>query len=432
MRQASDPRDNEELSSVPGRAGSTEHRANGALGVVGVVGTGTMGAGIAQVALEAGHEVVLHDVDEAALDGGRARIREGLQRRAARRDHDGQTADRWIRDRYSRLRVAVTLDALAAEAELVIEAALEDLELKRTIFRALDAVAPPDTILATNTSAIPVGAIAQATSTSGRVVGLHFFNPAPLMGLVEVVVAATTEPAVGDRVEALMRAWGKTPVRGTDTPGFIVNRVNRPFTLEALAILADGLATVGAIDGAMREAGFPMGPFELMDFNGIEVTLAATRAIFEARTASGDPLADRFRPSAIQEQLVESGRLGRKTASGFYAYGKDGRPAGPSPDIGGIVPAATDAAAAGTSAGEIVERIWGAIVNEAHRALDEGVARPADIDAALRLGAAHPTGPFERMTAAGGAARLVDVLRRHLDAGRGPRFEPADSLRATV
>jgi 3-hydroxybutyryl-CoA dehydrogenase len=427
MRQATDPRDGPGPSSLPGRPASAGEDAVAALGVVGVVGAGTMGAGIAQVALEAGHEVVLHDVDAASVDRGRARIREGLQRRAARRDHDGQTADQWVRERFVRLRDAVTIDAVAAEAELVIEAALEDLELKRTIFRALDAAAPPDTILATNTSALSVAAIAGATSTPGRVVGVHFFNPAPLMHLVEVVVAPTTDPGVAERVEELMRTWGKTPVRTADSPGFIVNRVNRAFTLEALAILGEGSATVAAVDGAMRQTGFPMGPFELMDFNGVEVTLATTRAIFDARTALGDPWVDRFRPFPIQERLVEDGRLGRKTGGGFYAYGRDGRSTGPHPDLIGTKPPGGEA-----SDGEIVERIWGAIVNEAYRVRDEGVASEADIDVALRLGAAHPVGPFERAASLGGAGPLASVLQRHRDAGRGSRFEPAESLAATA
>lgn len=253
--------------------------------IVGVIGAGTMGAGIAQLALENGHDVVLHDVDEAAIDRGRARVAEGLARRAARLDLDSDSADDWVAGRLAALRDAHSLDAVAAEAELVLEAAVEDLSLKQTVFEALDAAAPPDVILATNTSALSVAAIAARTRRPARVIGLHFFNPAPVMPLVEVVVPAAASVTIVERVIALMEGWGKTPVRCADTPGFIVNRVNRPFTIEALRILESGLATVYEIDAAIRAAGFPMGPFELMDFVGLDVNLAAA-------VASGTALAD--------------------------------------------------------------------------------------------------------------------------------------------
>ena len=221
--------------------------------LIGVVGTGTMGAGIAQLALEAGHEVVIHDVDPAAIERGRGRIRAGLERRARRLDLDPDTAEAWVDGRLSRLRAAATLDVLTdADPGLVIEAVLEDLAAKRAILRALDAGTWAEAILATNTSALSVEAIARATAQPARVLGLHFFNPAPVMPLVEVVVAPSTDPAVAERATALMVAWGKVTVRCADTPGFIVNRVNRPFTLEALAMLAAGDGSVESIDEAVR------------------------------------------------------------------------------------------------------------------------------------------------------------------------------------
>ena len=247
--------------------------------VIGVVGAGTMGAGIAQVALEAGHEVVLYDVDEEALERGVERVRVGLGRRAAKLELDADSIDDWVDGRVSNLRTAVTLDAVGAAVDVAIEAALEVLDLKRTIFRALDREAPPDALLATNTSALSVTAIAVATSRPGHVLGLHFFNPAPLMPLVEVVRGAQTDDDAVARAVALMERWGKTPVVADDAPGFIVNRVNRPFTLEALAMLEAGEASIQEIDAAVRSAGYPMGPFELMDLTGVDVTLAATRAI---------------------------------------------------------------------------------------------------------------------------------------------------------
>src|SRR3954454_4397736 len=193
------------------------------LAVIGVVGAGVMGSGIAQVALEAGHEVVLHDVDEAALAHGRDRVADGLTRRAGRTVDDPAGIDDWVAARIARLRETEALEQLGDEAEVVIEAALESLDLKRTIFRALDAVAEGTTILATNTSALSIESIAAATAHPERVLGLHFFNPAPLMALVEVVAGPATDPAVAAAGDALVMAWGKTAVRSSDSPGFIVN-----------------------------------------------------------------------------------------------------------------------------------------------------------------------------------------------------------------
>lgn len=346
--------------------------------IVGVVGAGTMGAGIAQVALEHGHEVVLHDVDEVAIERGVQRVRDGLERRAAKLDLDSDSIDEWVAGRLAGLRHADTLDALAGEAEVIIEAALEDLELKRTIFGTLGRVTDAATILATNTSALSVGAIAEGVPGPERVLGLHFFNPAPVMALVEVVVAPLTSEGTLERAVALVRSWGKTPVRCSDTPGFIVNRVNRPFTIEALRMVEAGEASIPAIDDAMRVAGFPMGPFELMDLVGIDVNLAAARAVWEGL---GRP--DRLRPSPIQERLVERGALGRKTGRGFYAYG-EGSP-GINPDLG-------DAGPGGLTADAIVRRIRQAIDREATLAEGDGVASGDDIRLALRLGAGHPDG----------------------------------------
>jgi 3-hydroxybutyryl-CoA dehydrogenase len=343
-----------------------------------------MGAGIAQVALENGHETILHDLDAAAIERGRARIRDGLGRRAERLDLDADSIDEWVDGRLALLRDASSLDSLAAEAGLIVEAALEDLELKRTVFRTLDVAAPPDTILATNTSALSVAAIAAATAHPHRVVGLHFFNPAPVMALVELVVTEATQQEVADRAEAIATGWGKTVVRCADSPGFIVNRVNRPFTLEALRMLEAGLASVEEVDAAMRAGGFPMGPFELMDLVGLDVNLAAARGVWEGL---GRP--DRLRPSPIQERLVAAGRLGRKSGTGFYTYAPGGRPTGVAPDV---VTSATGSPAAEESA--LRDRIVRAIREEATLLAAGGIATEDDIALALRLGAGHPGSPF--------------------------------------
>jgi len=352
---------------------------------VAVIGAGTMGAGIAQVALEAGWRVALHDPYPGATDRALERIRDGLIRRAAK--SGGGDFARSASKALLGLEVAVDVESAVSDASLAIEAAVEDLDVKRALFRELDAAAPPDAVLATNTSALSVSSIAEAASRPDRVVGLHFFNPAPVLPLVEVVAGRASAPWAVERAAAIVEGWGKTPIRVADAPGFIVNRVNRPFTLEPLRLLRAGAASIETIDQAIEQAGFRMGPFALMDLIGIDVNLAAARGLFEA---SGRP--PRFRPSPIQEELVGAGRLGRKTGEGFYRYG-DGKRTGPAARF--AASAGPRAAAAGIDPATIAERVILAIVNEAYRALGDGVAVEEDIDRALQLGANHPFGPFE-------------------------------------
>jgi 3-hydroxybutyryl-CoA dehydrogenase len=381
--------------------------------IIGIVGAGTMGSGIAQIALEHGHEVVVHDVDEAAIERGRQRVRDGLARRALKLDLDGDSVDAWVDGRLAGVRAAPSLDALAADVDVVIEAALEDLGLKQEIFRALDGAAGrDDVILATNTSALAVASIASATTRPERVLGLHFFNPAPVMRLVEVVTPAAVAADIVERAVRLVTSWGKTAVRCADAPGFIVNRVNRPYTIEALRLLEAGEASVQAIDAALRDAGFPLGPFELIDLAGVDVNLAAATGVWEGL---GRP--ERLRPSPIQERLVAEGSLGRKTGQGFHVYEAGRR---------------TGVAAAFAGQGSVLEpdvireRILLGVVNEAYHAVGDGVAEAGDIDVALRLGAAHPAGPFERVREMGGPdavrERLSELSTAH------PRYEPAPAL----
>jgi 3-hydroxybutyryl-CoA dehydrogenase len=386
-----------------------------AVGVVGVVGAGTMGAGIAQLALAAGHEVILYDVDDAALDRARERIADGLDRMAAK----GRLEAAVVPSALGRLREAKELDAVGGEADIVVEAALEDIGLKRDIFRAIDSATTGPAVLATNTSALSVSAIAEAAAEHPeRVVGLHFFNPAPVMALVEVVSGERSDPSALDRAEAFARGLGKTTVRCHDAPGFIVNRVNRPFTLEALRMIEAGEATITAVDDAIIGAGFPMGPFALMDLVGIDVNYAVADSLWDAFDH-----AERFEPSPIQEMLIAADHLGRKSGEGFFRYGADGKPIGPADEFGDAAPAGAAKPA------EIVERITLAIANEAYHALGEHVASASDIDLAVKLGANHPWGPFERIAALGGAARVLDRLGA-LEHRFGERFAPAPLLRA--
>ena len=277
---------------------------------IGVVGAGTMGAGIAQVAATAGHAVLLFDVDPHGLARATAAVGGFLERAVAKGTLEGTERDAI----QARLSTTTDLAALAA-AGVVIEAVPERLDLKRDLFAQLEAIVAPEAVLATNTSTLSVAAIAAGLARPERACGMHFFNPAPLMALVEVVRGPATGEGTLARVVALARAWSKEPVVVGDTPGFIVNRVARPFYGEALRLVGDGHADVATVDRLARDAGFAMGPFELMDLIGIDVNLAAATSVWE-----GFFHEPRFRPHPLQRAMVESGRLGRKTGRGYYEH----------------------------------------------------------------------------------------------------------------
>ncbi|MFF9898771.1 3-hydroxyacyl-CoA dehydrogenase [Streptomyces longispororuber] len=281
---------------------------------VAVVGTGTMGQGIAQVALVAGHPVRLYDAAPGLAKKAAEAITARLDRLVAkgRLDADARSAA------VGRLRTVDTTADLDG-CGLVVEAVLERLDVKQRLFQELEEAVSEDCLLATNTSSLSVTAIAGALSRPGRFVGLHFFNPAPLLPLVEVVSGAATDEAAATRAYATAQAWGKTPVRCADTPGFIVNRVARPFYAEALRAYEEQVADPATIDAVLRECGgFAMGPFELTDLIGQDVNEAVTRSVWESFFQ--DP---KFTPSLAQRRLVQAGRLGRKTGQGWYAYGDD-------------------------------------------------------------------------------------------------------------
>jgi 3-hydroxybutyryl-CoA dehydrogenase len=380
--------------------------------IVGVVGAGAMGRGIAQVAAAAGHRVLLSDAIHAVADRARDTIRSGLARDVAKRRLDQARADALLAriENVGAMPAAVGAFGLCG---VVIEAVAEDLGVKRALFAALEAVVARESILATNTSSLSIAAIAAATTHADRVVGMHFFNPAPLMALVEVVPAITTAPEVAERTRALATAWGKTTVVATDTPGFIVNRVARPFYGEALRILEEGIADVATIDWSLREVGgFRMGPFELMDLIGNDVNFAVTTSVFEGFFY--DP---RYRPSLIQRRLVDAGLLGRKRERGYYDYRAGASAPEPvrDPDL----------------AAQIVLRIVAMLVNEAVDAVRLHVAAPHDIELAMTKGVNYPRGLLAWGDQIGPATILHTLEALQAEYGED-RYRPSPLLRARV
>ena len=342
---------------------------------VGVVGAGAMGSGIAQVAATYGHPVVLFDTQQRSIDQALAGIEKNLARsveknRITTTDHNSISA------RISTATGSPDETSLRAFAGcgLVIEAVVENLEVKRNLFAKLEGIIAPDAVLATNTSSLSVTAIASDCKRPGRVLGVHFFNPPTVLPLVEIIPGLATHPDLSGRVQALVDAWGKSTVLASDTPGFIVNRIARPFYGEAIRIYEEGIADMPTIDWAMRElGGFKMGPFELMDFIGNDINLAATKSVYEATFQ--DP---RFKPTLTQQRLNDAGFLGRKTGRGYYDYSKDAVKPKPNTDedLGDL----------------IFRRILSMLINQAADALYYRVASAYDIDRAMTLGVNYPKG----------------------------------------
>src|SRR5215212_1472856 len=365
---------------------------------IAVVGAGTMGAGIAESAALAGLSAVMLDVREEAL----ARGRETMERDLERRVEKGRLSEDERREALGLVSATTSLEA-CADAPLVVEAVVEDAEVKKRVFADLEGVVGSEAVLATNTSSLSVAGIAAATERPDRVVGMHFFNPVPAMRLVEVVSGPSTDPSVARRAEEVAERLGKAPIRVSDTPGFIVNRVARPFYLEALRIVEAG-GEPGQVNAAIRGAGFRMGPLQLADLIGHDVNLATSESLFERYYSQ-----PRFRPSHLQRSMVEAGLLGRKSGRGFYDYG------------------AEEQRQTGEEAEHVALRVISCIVNEALLAFSEGVATAEDIDEAMKLGANYPRGPFEWAEELG-----VQSILQTLDSLRithGEAYIAAPSLR---
>ena len=381
--------------------------------VVGVVGAGAMGTGIAQVAAAAGHRVVLGDAVRGATQKAQANIAKAMEREVQKSRLSRDAADEIMS------RVDYQWEPLGDDfasykpCGLVIEAIVEELGAKQALFQRLETSVARDAVLATNTSSLSVASVASACTASERVLGIHFFNPAPVLPLVEVIPWLGGDPALAPAAHALMQRWSKTPVIASDTPGFIVNRIARPFYGEAIRLLEEGVADAPTIDIAMKElGGFRMGPFELMDFIGNDVNYAVTRSVFEGFFY--DP---RYKPSLTQRRLVEAGFLGKKTGRGYYDY-RDGSPtpvANRDPNVARLV----------------FERILAMLINEAVDAVHMRVASAADIDLAMTKGVNYPKG----LLAWGNELGLANVLGRleQLQSDYGEdRYRPSPLLRRMV
>lgn len=374
--------------------------------IVGVVGAGAMGSGIAQVAAQAGHAVVLYDTQEAALK----RAEEGLRTNLKKLEEKGkiEQADAIL----SRITYTLSLEDFK-HTGLVIEAIVENLEVKKKVFFSLENIVDQSTVLATNTSSLSVTSIAAACTLPARVIGIHFFNPAPLMALVEIIPAIQTDENLVAAIRELIAIWGKKPVIAKDTPGFIVNRVARPFYGEALRIYEEGLADMATIDWAMKEiGGFRMGPFELMDYIGHDVNYIVTETVFASFFYD-----NRYKPSFSQKRLLEAGWLGRKSGRGFYNYAADA-----------VMPEPVKDPELGL---QIVDRVLLMLINEAVDALYLNIATRQDIDLAMTKGVNYPKGLLEWAEAKGLAA-VLDGLDQLFATYHDERYRASALLRSLV
>lgn len=336
---------------------------------IGIIGSGTMGSGIAQVAAQCGNKVVLFDTSDAALSKAQAGLEKTLFKLVEKGKIKKEDADQTL----NRIEYAQQYSAFA-NCDLVIEAIVENLEVKRKVFAALEEKVSPRCILATNTSSLSIASIAAACSKPERVVGIHFFNPAPLMPLVEIIPAVQTSSEILEQAKAIIDGWGKITVVCKDTPGFIVNRVARPFYGEAIRIYEEGIADMATIDWAMKEiGGFKMGPFELMDYIGNDINYTVTETVWTAFYF--DP---KYRPSFTQKRMMEAGYLGRKTGRGYYSYSEGASM--PEPDRNPVVGEA------------IVWRILVMLINEAAEALHLNIGSKEAIDLAMTKGVNYPKG----------------------------------------
>jgi len=336
---------------------------------IGIIGAGTMGAGIAQIASSNGHEVFLYDAYAEQLPKAKA----GLEKILNRQVEKGRMSQEKVDGILSRIHFVDDITKFG-KCGFVIEAIVENIDIKKDAFQRLEGIVSKDCVLASNTSSLSIASISSALKKPERFLGVHFFNPAPLMKLVEIIPSVATDTELAQSTKEFISDWGKITVMAKDTPGFIVNRVARPFYSEALRILEEGVADVPTIDWAMKElGGFRMGPFELMDLIGHDVNYEVTSSVF--KEFYYDP---RFKPSFTQKRLVEAGWLGRKSGKGFYNYGEDAKNSDPNKDK--------------ELGEEILHRILVMLINEAFDAVFMNIGSAEDVDLAMQNGVNYPKG----------------------------------------
>ena len=337
--------------------------------VLGVLGAGAMGSGIAQVAATFGWEVRLVDINKEAIVTSRNKLQKILNRQVEK----GRMSDLEVKEIMGRIRFGSSLTSFEG-CDMVIEAIVENLDIKKKVFREIEQIVDEECILATNTSSLPVTAIAAAVERPGRVLGIHFFNPAPLMKLVEIIPAIQSDQSIVVKSQKIIDSWNKFTVIAKDTPGFIVNKVARPFYGEAIRIYEEGIASPATIDWAMKElGGFRMGPFELTDYIGHDVNYKVTETVWEAFYYDS-----RYKPSFAQKRLVDAGYLGRKTGRGFYDYSE-----------GAMNPEPTKNEYLGKS---VLNRILAMLINEAADAVHMGICTEEDVETAMTKGVNYPKG----------------------------------------
>ncbi|WP_299218375.1 3-hydroxyacyl-CoA dehydrogenase NAD-binding domain-containing protein [uncultured Aquimarina sp.] len=350
--------------------------------IVGVIGSGTMGSGIAQVAATAGCKVKVFDTKQEALDRSKKSLEKILSRLIEKGRIDEVEKNRIL----TNISYVNTLKDLS-DTNLTIEAIIENLEIKKKVFSELESYVTEDTIIASNTSSLSIASIASSLKKPERCIGIHFFNPAPLMRLVEVIPAVQTSDQVKNKTVDIIKDWKKVVAIAKDTPGFIVNRVARPFYGESLRIYEEGLADLATIDSSLKElGGFRMGPFELMDFIGNDVNYTVTETVFEAFYY--DP---RYKPSFTQKRLSEAGYLGRKSGKGYYKYDEQGKITSQNIDSS-ITSDGTEKLSKEELSQYIFNRVLVMLINEAADALFWNIASAEDIDNAMSKGVNYPKG----------------------------------------
>ena len=337
--------------------------------IIGVIGAGTMGAGVAQIAATNGHTVYLYDAYSEQLPKAKA----GLEKILNRQIEKGRMSQDEVDGILNRINFVDNITDYG-KCGFVIEAIIENIDIKKDAFQRLEAIVTKNCILASNTSSLSIASISSSLKKPERFLGVHFFNPAPLMKLVEIIPGVATNSELASSVKQFITGWGKITVLAKDTPGFIVNRVARPFYSEALRILEEGIADVPTIDWAMKKiGGFRMGPFELMDLIGHDVNYEVTSSVF--REFYYDP---RFKPSFTQKRLVEAGWLGRKSGKGFYNYNEDAK--NPEPNRNEQL------------GKEILTRVLVMLINEAFDAVFMNIGSAQDVDLAMQNGVNYPKG----------------------------------------